>query len=343
MADTSGQQTIDLKRLLTESGHKISFVQVLRLLRLIIAAREDTNPSDTRIFDFIRIRPELGLAFPGTDVVRVEEIERDDSTAFRVTASFMGLYGPSSPLPTFYTEDLIDEKREDRSITREFIDIFNHPFYEHFFNIWEKYSIAHRLAENPHYRSHEYLFCLLGLAGSHIQDSLDHSTEFLSYTGIATQAPRSASGLRTLISDLLQLDQVEVEQCVEHKTDIPKKQHLALGVRNTSIGQDAHIGCCIKDMAGKFRLIIGPLDHKRLQTVLPDTPAYSLILETVQFYVDQPLLWDIELSVARQHIKTACIGSAQLGKLGWNTWLFSGSEAPADGRVPLLGTCTRHT
>ncbi len=343
MADTSGQQTIDLKRLLLSSGHRISFVQVLRLLRLIIAAREGVHPSDTKIFDFIRIRPELGLAFPGTDVVRVEEIERDDNTAFRVTASFMGLYGPSSPLPTFYTEDLIDERREDISITREFIDIFNHPFYEHFFNIWEKYSIAHRLAENSHYRSHEYLFCLLGLASPHVQDSLDHSTEFLSYIGITTQAPRSASGLRTLISDLLQLDQVEVEQCVEYMADIPEKQQFSLGIGNSTIGQDAQVGRCIKDMAGKFRIIIGPLDHTRLQTVLPDTPAYSLILETVQFYVDQPLLWDIELSVDRRHIKTARIGSAQQGKLGWNTWLFSGSKAPADGKVPLLGTCTRHT
>jgi len=40
------------------------------------------------------------------------EVERDGHR-FLITATFLGLYGVSSPLPTFYTEDLMDEASQD--------------------------------------------------------------------------------------------------------------------------------------------------------------------------------------------------------------------------------------
>ncbi len=338
MANTGRQQAIDLTQLLLEDGRKIPFVQVLRLLRLILANREGLYSDDDEIFDFIRIRPELGLVFPGTDIERVEELERKGGDVFRVTATFMGLYGSSSPLPTFYTEDLIEEQREDRTITREFIDIFNHPFYSHFFKIWEKYSIVHRLAENPHDQAYEVLFCLLGLGGTDVRHSLAHNRDFLSYIGIASQAPRSASGLCTIVSDLLQLDQVEVEQCVEYTAEIAEEQRLSLGLHNNILGEDAHLGSQVQDMMGKFRLILGPMCLERLQSILPDTPAHALIGESIRFYLDQPLIWDIELRVHRQEIRTTCPGNPDRAKLGWNTWLFSGEHSPESGRVPLTGS-----
>jgi type VI secretion system protein ImpH len=338
MAAQGRQQNIDLKKLLLDRGREIPFVQVLRLLRLLLASSEIPDHDSDRMFDFIRIRPELGLRFPGTDVVQVEEYQRDQDVCYRVTATFMGLYGSSSPLPTFYTEDLIEERRNDGSITREFIDIFNNSFYTHFFRIWEKYTISHRLAENPGDAKFKYLYALLGLSGSHVRHSLAHHKDFLSYIGLACQAPRSAAGLETLIRDLLGLNSVEIEQCVEEVTEIPLEQRCFLGKANSILGEDSHLGCRIRDMSARFILRIGLLDGEQLQTLLPDAPAYELIREAVRFYLDQPLGWDIELEVMQDHLSTTRPGVANWGKLGWNTWLFSGSRAPGVGRVLLSGS-----
>lgn len=337
MAHTDRQQNIDISELLTKDGRKIPFVQVLRLLRFLLASGKEDRLEYARVFDSIRIRPELSLNFPGTDVVAVELLERRKKQLYRITAAFMGLYGPSSPLPTFYTEDLIEERREERSITRDFLDIINHPFYRHYFAIWEKYTIGPQLGENSESTVYDFLFSLLGLAGGHVRQTLPHSHRFLAYIGIASQAPRSAAGLRSIISDILRIDEVEVEQCVPHLADITSEQWLLLGRVNCSLGEDAHLGSQISDMPGKFRIRLGPLNGRQLQAILPDTDAFALLHESVQFYLDQPLSWDVRLEVNGDDIETCQPGNSSWGQLGWNTWVFSGDRISGNGEVPLSG------
>jgi hypothetical protein len=77
----------------------------LRLLRLRF-------PSEKDFVDNVRVRPRLGLGFPLRDI---EGIEQDEDGRYRIEANFFGLYGVTSPLPTFYTEDLIDEQLQGHS------------------------------------------------------------------------------------------------------------------------------------------------------------------------------------------------------------------------------------
>jgi len=338
MANTDRQQNIDIKELLVRHGREIPFVQVLRLLRFMLLSSPDSRVTYDNIFEKIRIRPELSLNFPGTDVVAVEQLERRKKHLYRVTVSFMGLYGSSAPLPTFYTEDLIEERREDCSITRDFIDIVNHPFYRHYFDIWEKYAVGPQLAENPDGKVYEFLYSLLGLSGSHARTSLPHSRKFLAYIGIAGQRPRSASGLRSILADILRIDAVEVEQCVPTFAQIRQEQLFLLGEKNSTLGEDAHVGLLVSDMTGKFRIHVGPLDGDHLQKIIPDTVTYKLLCECVQFYLDQPLIWDVQLKVEQEDIQTSQPGNADWGKLGWNTWLFSGEHIKNPGIVPLVGS-----
>ena len=110
---------------LLKQGHGFSFFQALRLLRRCGGAGEE-SPGDREGADrSLRIRPDLSLGFPASDVARIEETPGGPA-GYRVTVSFLGLYGASSPLPTFYTEDLIDEMLADSTTTRDFLDIFHH-------------------------------------------------------------------------------------------------------------------------------------------------------------------------------------------------------------------------
>jgi type VI secretion system protein ImpH len=340
MADENWQHSSALKnirQLLLDRGHRLPFVQIIRLLKLYLGKEQNRRLTNEELFRLIRVRPNLSLDFPGTDVVKVEEIH-EGQVRFRITATFLGLYGSSSPLPTFYTEDLIEEEREGRHATREFLDIINHQFYNIYFQAWEKYNISHRFSEDESNRNYLMLFSLLGIAHPETRQFLEHDRRFLPYIGLACQKPRSAEGLRALISDMLQEPTVVVRQCVEYQAVITAEQRCFLGLKNSCLGEDAHLGSLVRDKMGRFQLEIGPVSGARFQEFLPDREIHELVLECVRFYCDESLLWDFNVKIKREDIKTCQIGNPSWGSLGWNTWLYSGEKNSVDGQVNLRGS-----
>ena len=59
----------------------------------------------------------------------------------------MGLYGPSSPLPNHYTEDVLWASA-DEDAARSFLDLFNHRLISLVFRAWEKYRQPFRFAQS---------------------------------------------------------------------------------------------------------------------------------------------------------------------------------------------------
>ena len=129
MADTSGQANSPLINDLLSRGHEFSFTQVMRLARTVLGPGGARELPDVPWQERVRVRPDLSLAFPASDVVRVEQ----DGTDLLVETTFLGLYGSSSPLPTHYTEDLMDEASADSSVSRDFLDILHQRLYQLYF------------------------------------------------------------------------------------------------------------------------------------------------------------------------------------------------------------------
>ncbi|WPD22014.1 MAG: type VI secretion system baseplate subunit TssG [Candidatus Electrothrix scaldis] len=330
----------DIRQLLLEQGHRLPFVQVIRLLKLYLSRQQNKKLTNEELFRLIRVRPHLSLDFPGTDIVKVEELD-EEHARFQITVTFLGLYGSSSPLPTFYTEDLIDEEREGRNATREFLDILNHQFYNTYFQTWEKYNISHQLCEGEKERDRDknylILYSLLGIIQPEVRQLIEHERRFLPYIGLAIQRPRSAEGLRALISDMLEEPNVNVYQCVEYQATITLDQRCFLGTKNTRLGEDAHLGSLVRDRMGKFILSLGPVDGTRFQELLPHHADHQLLLECVLFYCDQSLLWDLQLEIKCEDMETCQLGNPSWGHLGWNTWLYSTDTNLKNGQVTLQG------
>ncbi|UCG67883.1 MAG: type VI secretion system baseplate subunit TssG, partial [Deltaproteobacteria bacterium] len=132
-------EKLRLKHELLEKGPAFSFFQIIRLLRLFSLKSSRTQKPPSDFSETIRIKPNLSLAFPASDVESVQEVGDPEDPRFLITANFLGLYGSASPLPTFYTEDLIDEAAQDESVTRDFIDILNQRLFALLFECWGKY------------------------------------------------------------------------------------------------------------------------------------------------------------------------------------------------------------
>ncbi len=321
-----------IKEDLLAKGSSFPFIQAVRLLRFFIRADGDEGEDIMR--RKIRVRPELSLDFPGNDIISVNRKAADPDKYF-ITATFLGLYGASSPLPTFYTEDLLEEASDDRSISRDFMNIINAPVYELFFKCWGKYSLSFNLIESNTDETLDRMYCLLGFGAEKIRDCFDEPHRFLRYIGLATQMPRCAEGLRSLISDAVGEPSVEIEQCVPYTYTIPPDQRLSLGTNGHCLGEDASIGSFVSDSTGRFRVHAGPLSAASFQRLLPGGTTFDRIGKMIDFYLDQPLDWDLEIEITPTEICPISLGQESCSRLGWNTWVGSDGGEYRENRVRL--------
>jgi type VI secretion system protein ImpH len=318
MDTTAGRETFAVERDLLGNPRHFSFIQAVRLL---CRATDADEP-----FRAIRIRPNLAWNTPAQEIVSIEKSETPHAL-YRLTVTFLELYGVGSPLPMFYTQDLLREQLKSCSANREFLDVFNGVLYEIFFDIWKKYHLSYRLFESPDPALWEQLFCTCGMGNGVVRQKLSHPQAQIAFSGLTSRPMRTAEGLRVILADILGNVPVAIDQCVTRRAPIPDAQRVRLGVSSTTLGDDAHIGIQIQERMGSFRVLIGPLPADRLEQFLPGTPTMSMIAELIRVYVNQPLRWDIEISCRTQGLTTVCLGERKKAFLGWNTWVFSGKSA----------------
>lgn len=332
MARKNGGQDADIRKQLLGEGHRFSFIQAYRFLRNLLRREMSPEAHEHDVVKRIRVRADLSLAFPETDVISIEELSTYPSR-FLITATFLGLYGTSSPLPTFYTEDLLQEQAQDHSISRDFIDIFNTRLYSLYFRVWSRYRLFFKLVEEIDQATFERLYCILGLGGEKIRQRIENPDGMLRYTGLMTQFPRSAEGLRALLADGLALPGIQIVQCVERMAEIPEEQRFVLGLSGNQLGENAYMGSEISDRRGKFRVRVGPLNSGEFDRFLPDKLEFQTLKNLVRFYLDQPLVWDVEAVLSPDEAVTTHLGESSWSRLGWNTWIFSKGRMPEDTAV----------
>jgi len=305
------QQKTDIDSILLKESSQFSFVQAIRLLEQRF--RKEAGHLKKKI----RTRARLSLDFPNSDIVNIEEYD----TLIEMTVTFMGLYGESSPLPTFYTEALLQEQKDDKSVMRDFIDIFNAPLYEAYFNVWLKNQLGIRVDEFHDTKISDLLHTFSGMPQPHLRQKYEKSYSLLKYAGLNMHYPRSAEALCALISDIIKDDRVEIVQCVEQVVPIPDAQHCSLGVSNTILDEDLHVGDKIKDRMGKFRIAVDMLDMKDFNALLPDTEKFNALFEAVTLYVGESFNWDLQLTLKEDQYEALALGISGESKLGFNTWL----------------------
>lgn len=315
MAGTPRGSTSHLEQALLKEGTAFSFFQAFRLLKALDAGEPGKQTE-------IRIRPELTLGFPASDIVRIERLDGDQAL-YRMTVSFLGLYGVSSPLPTFYTEDLIDEQSEDESVNRDFLDFINQRLYELLYQAWSKSRQHLRIVEDKDSQALERLFCLVGLGEASQQRELRSPERLIRYAGLFTQFPRSALGLRALLRDAMGLKALDIEQCIPRWVPIPEEQRARLGGRSSRLGSDIYVGRAVLDRMGKFRIHIGPLTRRKFQELMPGMPKHDLLLTLIRLYVSDALEYDLHMAMLPGEAQKTCLGGAQWSVLGLDTWVFS--------------------
>jgi type VI secretion system protein ImpH len=279
----------------------------------------------------VRLRPEPSLGFPSADVTGVEEREPGGEGArFTVTTPILGLYGVTSPLPCFYSEDILKNERlgeEDQA--RLFFDVLNHRLLSLLYRAWAKYRWAFTFEPDGGDPLSGYLMAWLGLSDETLQKRAGvPAVRMLRYAGLAGQRPRSAAALAGIFSDFLGGSAVRVQQCVSRWVEIPRPDRSRLGTLNSRLGEDVVIGDTILDRSGKCRIVVGPMDFERFQKLRPGGAVHREACALARLLLPDSLDFDFRLILERRSVPPARLTSGDdAAQLGTVSWLVSG---PAD-------------
>lgn len=307
--------------LLGEAKH-FAYFQAIRLLRRIVDERRGDAGRAAPMP--IHTRPNLALSFPDTDI---ERIDKAADGGYRVVANFFGLYGVSSPLPTFYTEDLIDEAFKGRHAARRFLDVLHRSLYPLLFDSWLKYRLSLRIVETRDDGALRMLYAFAGIDARGAREAGWHEHALLRYVGLLSQRPRSALGLRTLLADAFSPARVEIESCVPQWLPIPGDQRTRVGAHAHRLGIDARIGIRMLDCGARVRIVLSDVPNALFRALMPGGDAFRRLRFLTRLYLTQPLIVDVVVRPRAREVQPARCGGDAWSRIGLDTWLGGPADA----------------
>jgi type VI secretion system protein ImpH len=249
----------------------------------------------------LRFRADLSLGFPASDLVMAQQSNGPDSgPRWEFTISFLGLYGPSSPLPNYFTEVLL--ARDDRGLTRGFLDLFHHRLVSLAYRSWAKYHPESSGEETKRLRSR--LSQLIDGTAAVTQDL--PLERLLSHLGTLSRTAPSAVAVAQLLARHFAVP-VTVEQCMARWTTIPEEARSLLG-RRGRLGRDSVAGRTIYNRTTAFGLSLGPLTPEEFSAFLPAGARQRELAALVRRLNPDQLDCQVSLLIAAADLPASVLG-----------------------------------
>ncbi len=308
MATQSRRSTINIIEDIVENGEEYDYFQAVRLLNRL-GEKQGKNID-------LCIHPELNLEFSSSNISRVF---KSSDNVYEMITTFFGLYGVSSPLPGFYTEELLDAEWNEQEASKGFLDVIHHHLYPMLYQAWLKYKFSYNAIENQDQRYWEIIYSLMGLSEAFRSSSLQ--TNLLKYSGILSQQPKTLLGLKTILLDYFTHIPVSIIPCAHRNVSIEKKQRNSLGIQNSMLSEDMFIGQQLDDRSGLFEIHIGPLNYQQFNRISLQDNDLKFVRELVKLFLVQPLECRIKLILQKGVVKPIELGNESNALLGLNSWI----------------------
>lgn len=310
--------------------------------RAIVAFLERMVGAGARIGDYgpvdkepIRFRQDTSLTFSTTDVSQVSaRAEGDDlwpanaSQPCGVMATFLGLHGAVSPLPSYFAEEVA---KEGDGVMRDFLDVFHHRWLSLFYRAISRYDAATEFTTDGQDIWSKRLLALVGL------DAFDGAApdrepplprwRLLRLAPVLCRPRCTAwsleTALRDVLKDVVRGAEVAVEQFIGSWVPIHESQQTRLGIANSRLGRDTVLGRTAFDATGKFRITIGPIPRQEYDRLLADDRLLPRIHAIVSLASRDDLEYDVALVLDERTLSGMYLDADVPPRLGIDTFLVS--------------------
>lgn len=284
---------------------------------------ERNNPGKPRIGDsatlgdeFVGLSQDPYMEFPASNI---ESAGKDPSGRLRITARFLGMFGPQGALPLSTTEEAYSWLIARDDAFPRFADIFQRRFLALFFRAW---ADARPIAQNDRPgqdRFLAYIGSMIGVGTPAFRDR-DSLSDFskMEYAGLLAPRVKSASRLRSFLTGLLGA-RVEIEEFVGAWLPLDKSERTRLGAANSRLGSDVLVGASIFTVGDRIRIRVFARDLEHYRQFLPGAELARNIADAVFLYIGEEYDWDLELAIPAGKIEAARLG--QGARLGWTGWM----------------------
>ncbi len=319
---------LDQRARLVEEARRCGFFPLVQLLeRLTGGAPVGTSASPSG--DRIRFRHDPALAFSTADVVAVRETalppepsdaEGSPRRGFEVTTSFLGLTGGVTPLPLYLAEEVCQED-PDAPLLGAFLDLFHHRLLSFLYRARAKYDVPAGWRSDLSDPWSPRLLALLGIDAS--QESAPGAPArwwLLRLAPLLAEGAVTAHALEAALTDALAPDlggaRVAVEPFAGTWADISRDDRNRLGQRSCRLGLDLVLGRRVFDVAGRFRVLIGPLSSEGYRRFAAGEPV-GRAEGVIGALVSEPIEHEIVLWLAEDAAPALALGASRLGKDSW--------------------------
>ncbi len=277
---------------------------------------EAARPSD----EPLRLGQEPSLAFQRSTVTAFEPGE--DGRPGRLWTGFLGLLGPSGPLPLHFTDYVRSRLRHSGDATwTAFLNLFNHRMLALFQRAWTK---AHPTVARDRPESNpfdDYVGALFGLGMPEMRkrDLLPDAAK-LQYAGLLSMCAKNADSLQSMLADYFRCP-VRIEQFVGQWVTLPAESRWRLGWSSevSTLGRTSVLGSRIWRRDQKFRVVLGPLQSDDFRALLPGNPRLGRLSVFVRTFAGDEYDWDVRLILAEDASRQAKLGRGD--RLGLYTQL----------------------
>lgn len=333
-----------MQALLQEAGGQPwahGFVPLMRRLAAALPEMPQVGNAQRPQQECYRLGQQASLAFAPREVAAVELKSHAGAPARAHIKLFsLGGLGPNGVLPLHFSElvrERVESKRDDT--LANFIDLFNHRAFTHFYRAWAQSQSAAGLDRAGGETFSPYIARIAGDEPSEVQASALPPHARWASAAHRVRAARNPEGLVSTLSCFFGVP-VQLQEYKLQWMPIEPQDLCLLGQSRVSsvLGEGAMLGEVVPDRQTRFRLVIGPLGIDGYLRLTPqgsrsgkDLPA---LIDLVRSFVGFEYVWEVELLIESQAAPAAHLGNDT--QLGWSTWMRA--DAPVSAHAaPITG------
>lgn len=340
MAGADGHADAGLTAPALPAPRALARAEFFETVRAIIAAARAGVGDDTRAeAEPIRFRVADGMRHPDVEILSLERAAPDAPVT--VTVGHMGLTGPMGVLPDHYSDLVVERRRARDEALARFLDLFNHRAIALFYRAWAKYRLPVRFGETEGSLHDPFSRALAALAGLARLDD----PGMLAAAGPLARRVRAPGALRRIVSAMFAMP-VEVQELRPRRIRIDAAERSRLGSRRhpqgayAALGVNAVAGEAAWDVAGRFRLRVGPLDWPSFEAFFEADGLRRRLVDAVRFAVGGTVDFDVQLVLRADAVPPLRLDRVRPPQLSQNGWLLAGPARSDRDDAVLPGAVT---